>query len=316
MIKKTSNHIMELKKRKNAIILAHHYAPFEIHAVADVLSDSRGFFESLTKKINAEKVIIIAPLFFAEIAAAILPGKKIITPVLSECPVANHRHLNFEAISDFKDQYPDIPLVCYATSPLKTKLLADYITLPGEVVQTINSIDAPEILFVGEKNCAEDALKKCRKKITVYPRNPVCNVYNTANSSDVEQLKACYPDACLMVHPECKQEVTQAADHVMGTGEMYDFIKSDNEKSTYILGTEIGFFQRMQNEFPEKKIFHLNSYLSCNVFKVFRIETVLSALETDQYEVRIDNAVSERISHLFYDLINQKLKVNDFLQRL
>ncbi|MBN1429071.1 MAG: quinolinate synthase NadA [Anaerolineae bacterium] len=300
-------HIEALKRIRDATIIAHHYAPSEVHLVADILSDSRGFFEAIADGIDAATVVVIAPTFFAEIAAALLPEKTILNPVKSECPVADHRHLSFDAVSDFKDLHPGIPLVCYATSPLKTKLLADFITLPGEVVQTIDAIDTPEVLFVGEKNCADDAFNRCRTRVTLFPRNPICNVYNVANRADVERLKAQYPDSCLMVHPECKPEVTEVADYVIGTGEMHRLIRADTERHVYILGTELGFFQRMQQEFPERTILHLSPYLVCNVFKVFRIETILSALEAEQHVVHVDRTVAEKITFLFKQLLETRI---------
>jgi len=300
----TEERIRTLKKTRDAIIIAHHYAPAEVHGVADVLSDSRGFFSALQQSIDAKVVVVIGPSFFAEITAALLPDKTVLLPVQSECPVAHHRNLSFDKIAEFKELHHGIPLVCYATSPLKTKLLADYIALPGEVVQTIEAIDAPEVLFVGEENCSQDAIIKCKKKVHMYPLNPVCNVYNSANIADLNHLKAQYPECCVMVHPECKPEITQIADYVIGTGEMLRLIQEHHERNDYILGTEIGFFHRMQREFPEKNFIHLSPYLTCNVFNVFRIETILDALENMKYVVKVDRVISERISFLFQRLVS------------
>jgi quinolinate synthase len=300
--------IAAMKEARNAMVIAHHYAPVEVHAVADVLSDSRGFFEAIAGEIAAEIIVVIAPTFFAEIAAAMLPGKTILIPVKSECPVADHRHLSFDAISAFKDLHPGVPLVCYATSPLKTKLLADFVTLPGEVVQTIEAIGAPHVLFVGEKNCADDAVSRCRgTRITAFSQNPICNVYNAANRTDVERLRVQYPHSWLMVHPECKPEVTRVADYVLGTGEMYHLIRADSEARAYILGTELGFCQRMQQEFPEETIVHLSPYLACNVFKVFRIETILSCLERGEHVVHVDRVIAERIRGLFRQFLEMRM---------
>ncbi|MBN1928620.1 MAG: quinolinate synthase NadA [Chlorobiaceae bacterium] len=303
-VHETEERIRALKKTRDAVIIAHHYAPAETHAIADVLSDSRGFFSALQQGVDAKVVVVIGPSFFAEITAAMLPEKTVLLPIHSECPVAHHRNLSFDKIAEFKELHHGIPLVCYATSPLKTKLLADYVALPGEVVQTINAIDAHEVLFVGEENCAEDAVRKCKKKVHVYPNNPVCNVYNSANIADFDYLKSQYPESCVMVHPECKPEITQVADYVIGTGEMRRLIQENPERNCYILGTEIGFFHRMQREFPEKHFVHLSPYLTCNVFKVFRIETILDALENMKHVVQVDRVISERISFLFQRLVS------------
>ncbi|MBN2006370.1 MAG: quinolinate synthase NadA [Anaerolineae bacterium] len=299
--------IEELKEERGVAIIAHHYAPVEVHSVADVLSDSRGFFGAIMGEIHADTILVIAPTFFAEITAALQPDKKVLLPAKSECPVAEHRYFGFDHVAQFKAAYPGIPLVCYGTSPLMTKLLADYVALPGEVVQTIEAINAPEVLFVGEKNCADDARRKCRKKITPYPENPVCNVYNGANCRDVEALKAQYPDSCVMVHPECKPEVIELADYAMGTGKMRELIKADSGQDTYILGTELGFFQRMQQEFPEKTFLHLSPYLTCNVFKPLRLDTVLNAIETGHPIVRVDKVIAGHIKALFAQLLELDL---------
>ncbi len=297
------DHIEELKKERGVAIIAHHYAPVEVHSVADVLSDSRGFFRAIMGQIHADTILVVAPTFFAEITAALQPDKKVLIPVKSECPVAEHRYFGFDEIARFKEANPNVPLVCYGTSPLKTKLLADYVALPGEIVQTIEAIDAPEVLFAGEKNCADDAQKRCRKKITLYPKNPVCNVYNAANRADVEKLKLNYPDSCVMVHPECKSEVIELADYVMGTGEMHRLIEMHPEQNTYVLGTELGFLQRMQQTFPEKTFLHLSPHLICNVFKSLRVDAILNALETGQYVVHVDKVIAARVRVLFEQLL-------------
>ena len=295
--------IIELKKKRNALIIAHHYAPVEVHEIADVLSDSRGFFESMKDGFDADVIVVIAPTFFAELAAALLPDKIVLVPVKIECPVAMHRDLHFGKVSEFKALHPGIPLVCYATSPFQTKLLADAIALPGEVVQTIQSIDADKVIFVGERNCGEEAAKSSGKKVILYPNNPVCNVYDAVNMADVAKLRKEYPNACLMVHPECKPEVCEASDHVIGTGAMHNYIKVDKATSTYVLGTELGFCLRMQNEFPEKKFIHLSPYLQCNVFKPLRIETICDALENMKEEIEVDKAVARAVVPLFSSML-------------
>ncbi|PWW81762.1 hypothetical protein CR164_08005 [Prosthecochloris marina] len=288
-----------LKRERNAVIIAHHYAPAEVHDVADVLSDSRGFFDAVVRGCEANVAVVLAPAFFAEITAAMWPEKKVLVPEIAECPVASHSNLGFDNIAAFKKHHRGKPLVCYATSPLETKLLADYVAFPGEVVDTIENVDADEVLFAGERNCSDDAVKRCGKKVIAYGGNPVCNVYNSADLSDVQRLKDEFPDACIMVHPECKQEVIDAADYVMGTGEMREQIRKDGNPGAIILGTERGFFDRMRNEFPEKNILHLSSYLTCNVFKVLRLKTVLESLEKMCYPVQVDRVVAERIRTLF-----------------
>jgi quinolinate synthase len=294
--------ISELKKIKNAAILAHHYASEEVREIADVLSDSQGFFKAVKGGIDADLLIVVAPTFFADITAAMLPDKTVMVPIHSECPVANHPALSFEKIAEFKEN--DTPFVCYATSPLKTQLLADFVCVQGEVVQTIKSMENPKVLFSGEQNCAIDALQQTTKdleqnnfpvchfderrnlkvskdfssrrndsqsvgyfvpvpkQVIKYPLNPVCNIYNSANASDVYYSR--------QQHPQCKA-----------------------------LGTEMEFWERVKNEFPGKENIQLTPFLRCNVFKVFRLKTILDALEDRGTTIRVDQIVANKVAALF-----------------
>ncbi|WP_457550074.1 quinolinate synthase NadA [Archaeoglobus sp.] len=291
----------KLKDEKNAVIVAHHYAPPEIHDVCDVLSDSRGVFEAVKRGFDEDIVIAVAPYFFVEILSAMLPDKTVVTPVMSECPVSNHPFLSFERISEFKEKHPEIPLVCYTTSPFKIKVLVDALCFPGEVVKTIESMDSDVVLFVGERNCTQEAIMKCSKRIIPYPHNPVCNVYNSATLSDVKRMKETYPDACLIVHPECRREVLEVADYICGSGMVFDIIKK-TDYPAYILGFEEGFCRRVAREFPDKTVVHLCPYLICNAFKVFRLETILDSLTKGGVVVRVDETLRNRIAPLLEKL--------------
>ena len=288
--------IRELKRSRNTAVFAHHYAPAEIHEFADVLGDSRTFFEAVVAGTDAERIVVIAPSFFAEITACLLPETEIVVPVVSQCPVATHQNLGFERISDFKMANPWVPLLCYATSPLMTKLLADRVCVPGEVVSTLSSMKDERVLFIGEQNCAADAKRQVGSKMINYDKNPTCNVYNSADVTDVIAMRVQYPDSCLMVHPESRMGVIELADHVIGTGEMHKLIEENPQIDTFILGAELGFLQRMQNEFPDRTIVHLSPFLMCNTFKVFRLRTLLNALENGGTPVQVDRVVADRMA--------------------
>jgi len=301
-MKEVIQKIMELKEEKNAVIVSHHYAPRELHEISDILGDSRGVYEEV-KNVDADIIVAVMPYFFAEIIKAMHSNKKVIVPVISECPVANNSALSFDKINEFKKKYPNIPLVCYTTSPFEVKILADALAFPGEVVEVIENINSDKVLFVGERNCSEEVLMKCTKEIILYPQNPVCNVYSSATIDDVNKFKdECNGNLCLMVHPECRKEILEIADYVCGTGEMHNLIKNANDDYTYILGVEEGFYQRVKGEFIDKKIHHLSPFLVCNAFKVFRLGDVLDSLTYLKEEVIIDNAIAKRMEKLLDNL--------------
>ena len=137
----------------------------------------------------------------------------------------------------------------------------------------------------------------------VYPNQPTCNVYNSASVNDLEEIKKEYPDAIVMVHPECNEEITKRADYAIGTGKMMEIIRSSS-KDTFVLGVEKNFYLRMCKEFPDKKFIHLSSYISCSVFNVMRLDKVLDACdfsnqsETARLNVKVDSATAEKVSNL------------------
>ena len=272
---------------------------------ADVIGDSRDFFMGVIKGCTQKNILVLAPTFFAELTVAYLPDKNVFVPGKgSTCPVAMDCMVQFDYVKKWRDQYPQLPLVVYGTSPLSTKLLADYLAFPGDVPAVINSVASDKVLYVGEYNCTNEALRKVNKEVIVYPDQPVCNVYNSASITDLESLKDEHPGAIVMVHPECNEQITAKADHAIGTGKMMEIIKnsSDNE---YILGVEKNFYLRMCREFPDKKFYHLSSYISCNVFNVMRLNTVFEACDFSNQGknvrtwVKTDAACSEKItSHI------------------
>jgi quinolinate synthase len=288
--------IMDLKEEKQVRIIAHSYASHEIHPVADILSDSKSFFEEIMKLPDNKDLMVVAPSFFGEMARVLLYDRPltVYTPIIAECPVANHKYLSFDYVSDFRKAHPNVPLVVYGASSLEAKVLADRLAFPGEVAAAVDSVDAPEVLFVGEGNCGQHALRRSKKKVILYPKNPVCNVYNSINLSDVDRARKENPGACLMVHAESKTEVAEVADYAVGTGRMAELI-AELEHPTYILGTEIGFYHRMVKQHPDKKFIHLSDRLVCNAFKSIRLENVLECLQTGKEVICIDNAVGRQL---------------------
>lgn len=296
--------ILELKQEHDIFIIAHHYAPAETHEVADAIGDSREFFYNVIKGCEQKNILVLAPTFFAELTAAYMPDKNIFVPHRgSTCPVAMDNMLQFDHVKLWRDQYPELPLVVYGTSPLSIKLLADHIAFPGDVPEVINSVDAERLLYVGEYNCTTEAMRKVNKEVLVYPYQPTCNVYNSASINDLEDLRAEYPDALVMVHPECCEAITAKADYAIGTGKMMEIIRN-SACPTFILGVEKNFYLRMCREFPDKQFIHLSSYISCSVFNVMRLDKVLAACDFGsevpdaRTQIRVDSASSEKIASL------------------
>jgi len=196
-------------------------------------------------------------------------------------------------------------MVCYSTAPIEAMFLGDYIAMPGEVASTIDSIDAPEVLYVGDGNCSLYAMQHCKKKVIPYPGNPFCNTYSSVDPTDIESARKEHPDGCLLVHPESKPEIAALADYSVGSGEMENLIGRLNYKK-FIIGAEIGFYDRMKREFPDKEFVHLSPRLICNTFKVIRLSNVLDSLINDKFVIQVEPAIAKKI----YDSVNSTAALN------
>jgi len=295
--------ILSLKKEKNIRIIGHFYTPEEVQPVADILTDSRGFFEEL-RMLPDDKMdlMVLGPTFFAETARALLYNRDITvyTPCLCECPVANHRNLTYDKVLAFKQAHYGVPMVCYSTASLEAMFLGDYIAMPGDVASVIDSIDATEVLYVGDGNCALYAMKHCNKKVIPFPGNPFCNTYSSIDATDIYEARKAHPDGCLLIHPECNPEMAALADYSLGTGQMVDLIGKLNHKK-FIIGAEIGFYHRIKKLFPDKDFVHLSPRLTCNTFKAIRLSNVLDSLVKGKEIVTVDPVIAKKI----FDNVNK-----------
>ena len=297
--------ILGLKKEKDIRIIGHFYTPEEVQPIADILSDSVGFFNSI-KQIPDDKrdLMVLGPIFFAQLARTLLYGRDmtVYVPRLCECPVVNDQNMTFEKVLAFKEAHPGIPMVSYSTSPLNVIFLGDYLAMPGEVAPIINGIDAPAALYVGDGNCGRFAIEHCNKKVIPYPGNPFCNTYSSIDYTDIEAARKEHPDGCLLIHPECDPKVAALSDHSLGTGAMEKLIAESDDSRKFIIGAEVGFYHYLKRKFPNKIFIHLSPRLICNTFKSIRLTNVLDCLTNDKEVITVDPVLAGRI----YDIVKNR----------
>ncbi len=292
--------IQELKKEKNAIVLAHTYQNVEIDEVADFSGDSL-YLSQQAAKTNADVIVFAGVYFMAETAKILSPQKTVLLPNLSAgCAMADK--INLEQLRTFKAKYPNTPVVCYVNSTAEVKSESDICCTSANAVNVVKSLNAKEVLFVPDQHLGSYVESQLEGvKVITYPG--FCPIHHSITVDDVKEKKALYPDAQVMVHPECPKEVTQMADFVGSTTAIIKEVKSSNKKE-FIIVTEKGVVERLERDCSDKKFVLINEKAICETMKLIKLEDILNALQNNEYEITVDESVSKRAIKAIDRMVN------------
>jgi len=288
-MKNLINEILELKKERNAIILAHNYQRPEIQDIADFVGDSLGLSrEAIDTK--AEVIVFCGVDFMAETASILNPDKTVLIPDKSAiCPMA--MMLKVGDIKVAKEKYPNAETVLYINSTAETKTEADCICTSANAPETINAMNSDTILFGPDKNLAYFVEKRTKKRIIPVPEDGVCPTHHQLSKDDFLNSLKKYPNAELVVHPEVIPEVQEMATHIASTEGMLEYCKKSNSKE-FIIGTENGIIHRLKREIPGKKFYAASEIAICPAMKMITLEKVRDSLKELKYEVRVPEEIS------------------------
>ncbi len=292
--------INKLKKEKNAIILAHCYQNIEIDYVADFVGDSLGLSQ-LAAKTNADKIIFAGVYFMAETAKILNPAKKVYLPNISGCDMADM--INLEQIKKFKEKNPNIPTVCYINSTAAVKSECDICCTSSNAIEVVKSLNTNEVLFVPDRYLAGWVEKNLPNvKITAY--QGYCPTHFKISAEDIINKKNENPNAIVLSHPECRDEVVEISDFVGSTTQMMKYCKESKNKE-FIVATELGVVQRLQRDYPDKKIIPISKEIFCPSMKENTLEDILYTLENENNEIKVD----ENIAKKAINCIDRMLKI-------
>jgi quinolinate synthase len=293
--------IKELKKKKNAVILAHCYQKIEVDEVADFVGDSL-FLSQQAAKTDADMIIFAGVFFMAETAKILSPQKKVILPRLeSGCLMADM--INKEELIRFKELHPGMPVVCYVNSTAEIKALSDICCTSANAVKVVQSLQDKKILFVPDRGLgAYVASQLPDKELILY--SGYCPTHMRIRPEDITTLKNQYPDAEILVHPECHQSVISLATTVGSTSGIMNRVKTSSSK-TFIVATEKGVVDRLRRDYPDKTFIMATEKAVCENMKWTTLEDILISLETEQPEITVD----EEIEKQAFSAIDKMLKI-------
>ncbi len=243
-----SNQIQELKKKKNAVILAHYYQDDSIQEIADFLGDSL-YLAQQAARVKEDIIVFAGVHFMAETAKIINPEKKVLLPDLKAgCSLADSCSPNDFAI--FKAKYPDAVVVSYINCSAEIKTLSDLVCTSTNAKKIIESIPLKkEIIFAPDKNLGAYLSKETGRKMILWEGS--CVVHEAFSFDKILDLIKKYPNAKFIAHPESKSTILEIANFIGSTSALLNFVQNDNA-SQYIVATEVGILHQMQKYCPEK----------------------------------------------------------------
>ena len=276
--------ILKLKKERNAVIMAHNYTRGEVQDIADYCGDSLELAR-IAAKCNAEVIVLCGVRFMAETAKILSPESIVLHPAPdSGCPMADMA--DPEEIRAFRAKNPDTLLVAYVNTTAATKSEVDLCCTSGNAEKIIAALPKNQkVMFLPDANLGGNLVKNLSRPMELW--HGCCPIHDNITPAEIELARQKHPDAVIMVHPECKVEVTALADYALSTGAMLKFVKESNAKE-FVAGTEIGILHRMRKENPDKKFYPLDSNPTCEDMKKISLEKIAAVLRDLSCQIELD----------------------------
>ncbi|MCX7831558.1 MAG: quinolinate synthase NadA [Actinobacteria bacterium] len=282
--------ISRLKESLKAVILAHNYQLPEIQMVADFVGDSLELAMKASKLSGIEYIFFCGVHFMAETAAILNPDSKVIIPDMKAgCPLADM--ITVEDIKELKKEYKNAPIVAYINTSAAVKAEVDICCTSSNAVKVVNSLPEKKIIFVPDKNLGFFVKRQIREKeIVIW--NGFCPTHLWFSEEDVEKARRKYPQAVIVVHPECREEVQLKSDFVLSTGGMFKLPREINARE-FVIGTEVGMLFRLKQTYPDREFYPLNERALCPNMKKNTLEKLLNQMRKPENLVQVEKKIAD-----------------------
>lgn len=287
--------VLALKKKLNAVLLAHYYQEGEIQDVADYVGDSLGLAQQAAKT-NADVIVFAGVHFMAETAKILNPNKPVLLPDLAAgCSLADN--CPADKFSEFKKKHPGHWVITYVNCSAEVKALSDILCTSSNAERVVNSVpkDVP-IIFAPDQHLGSYLIKKTGRQMVLWKGS--CIVHETFSEKALVQLKVRYPNALVAAHPECPENILQHANHIGSTSSLLKFV-SDSPAKQFIVVTEAGILHGMKKANPGKEFIPAppENGCACNdcpYMKLNNMDKLISCMEKMSPQVNLPPDVIER----------------------
>jgi quinolinate synthase len=278
--------INRLKKKKDVLLLAHHYqSPQIYHGVADVVGDTLQL--ALAAQAAKQAVIVQCGVhFMAEISKLLSPKKTVLIPdSRAGCSIA--AAITPEDVLAMRAQYPGAPVIAYVNSSAAVKAVSDVCCTAGNALEIVERVPGDSVILIPDQHLARNIAKRSLKKIITWAGS--CEVHESFTASDIAELRHAYPDARIIAHPECPPEVIAVVDYAGSTMGMIDYLKAQKPRRV-VMVTECGMSDNIAPEAPDTEF--LRGCNLCPHMKRITLENILFSLHTMTEEVVIDPTIA------------------------
>jgi len=282
--------IASLKRERDAVILAHNYQRPEVQDIADFAGDSLELARK-ARRSDARVVVFCGVHFMAETAALLSPEKIILLPDENAgCPMADMADAS--AVLEMKGEHPGAVVICYVNSTAAVKAVSDACCTSSNAANIVARVPRDrEIIFVPDRYLGAQVMKVSRREMHLWPG--YCPVHNKLSADLISRGKEIHPGAVVMVHPECVEEVCDAADQVLSTGGMCSFA-AGSDAAEFIVGTEPGLLHRLRKENPSKRFIPMLEEAVCPDMKLCTLEKIRDALDRLSPIIVVDESTAKR----------------------
>ena len=290
--------IEELKKEKNAIILAHYYTEPEIQDIADYIGDSLGLARQAGET-NADVIVFCGVHFMAETASIISPNKKVLIPA-ERCGCSLAESITGKDIQNWKSKNPDGIVVSYVNTTAEVKAETDYCCTSSNAIKVIEHLGKDKkIFFTPDKNLGAYIIKRTGIKMDLWEGD--CCVHERITSDMILDMHKQYPEADILIHPEsnCAND-----DNILNMDNAYFYSTAgimkharESAKKQFIIATELGTLHQLGKENPEKEFILIHPKTICGSMKKVKLKGVYEALKNNQFEVKVPEKISQKAIH-------------------
>ncbi|MBU2103070.1 MAG: quinolinate synthase NadA, partial [Candidatus Omnitrophica bacterium] len=284
--------IAKLKEQKRAFILAHNYQIPEIQDLADFVGDSLEL-SKISKSSSADLVVFCGVKFMAQTAKILSPAKRVLLPAPDAgCPLSDT--IVPEELLALKKKHPDAWVVSYVNTSAEIKAASDVCCTSSNAVSIVKNVPVKKIIFVPDKNLGWWVARNVPEKDIIIWQG-FCYVHEQFTRGELEKAKTIFPDAVVLVHPECRQEVIERADVVLSTAGMLKYAK-ESKSARFIIGTEEGLLHKLKKENPAKEFYSLGCAKTCLNMKKTTLQELYYSLRDEVHEINLDKAIIDKAS--------------------
>ena len=279
--------ILNLKKEKNAVILAHYYTPSNVQELADYVGDSF-YLAKVAQQTKADIIVFCGVRFMGESAKILNPDKKVLMPdMCADCPMAHM--VSDGLIEEMRRSYDDLAVVCYINSTTELKRKSDVCVTSSNAVKIVKALPNKNIFFIPDNNLGSFVKKQVPEKNVILNAG-YCPIHAKIKAEQLYEALEKHPNAMVLAHPECEQEVLAEADFIGSTA---DIIRYAEESCSYefIICTEDGVDFKLTSDNPKKKFYYPEPRPCCADMKLNTPESILSVLKKENNEILISDDV-------------------------